>query len=154
MCSWYNFVSMYHIYWQVSLAFITEPVCESQLTEEREQTTTDTVRITYTESTKGMFDNYTFRIFEISSANDSNLIHTITNPQTETDRAVIFTGLKAGTAYSILATTVSGIGSTSEQSDPKSLEVTTGFYIYCSILNIELTLVFITVIFNNLFKLH
>ena len=104
-----------------------EPVCDSQLKEEVQQTTNTSVRVTYTESNPGTFDNYTLRIlYTISGSTQQQ--QQVNRARSEPDRAVIFSGLQPGTDYTILILTVSGTESTSVESDSKSIIITTGVY--------------------------
>lgn len=92
----------------------SEPVITTEMTETVEQTTTDTLALTYTEETgSGTFDHYTF------SLQDSP---PVVKDRGDLDRTVMFHQLEAGHRYWVVAQTVSG----SEISSAKRLKVFTG----------------------------
>ena len=98
------------------------PVITSRLTENEADTTTDTVVFAYTESTHGVFDYYRFTINADSDP--------VVKQRSEQDRKVQFTGLEAGTVYTVEAKTHSG----AKFSTTQTVQILTG---KCSILKVN-----------------
>ena len=95
---------------------IIVPVITTTLHESVTETSTDTVVFTYDEETQdGVFDFYRFTINGKSAP--------VQKQRSDTDRKVRFTGLTAGTKYTVEAKTYSG---TEFSSVTKYLEVVTG----------------------------
>jgi hypothetical protein len=115
------------VYDQQSIIYITidisccfaEPVLTAQVSENEDATTTDTVALTYgDENQDGVFDNYVFTI-DVSSQQQ------VVKPFSDTARNVLFSGLTAGTQYTISAKVFSN---NIPSSSATTLQVTTRKY--------------------------
>ena len=96
--------------------FFSVPIITTTLSESKAETTTDTVVFTYSKSNQdGVFDFYRFTI-----NGDSDPIE---KERSDEDRNVRFTGLTAGTTYTVEAKTFSGSESSAVA---RVLDVTTG----------------------------